>query len=86
MVLNLDAGDDGIEYFWNTGETTNNINIDNAGTYIAFVTNGDACTKIDTIVVTMQGELPSIQGISVTNNGAYTFQYTAVNPQNVDRL
>ncbi len=83
VVLNLDAGDDGIEYFWNTGETTNNININTAGTYIAFVTNGDACTKIDTIVVTMQGQLPTIQGISVTNNGAYTFQYTAVNPQNV---
>ncbi len=83
VVLNLNAGNDGIEYFWNTGQTTNNINVNTAGTYIAFVTNGDACTKIDTIVVTMQGQLPTIQGISVTNNGAYTFQYTAVNPQNV---
>jgi hypothetical protein len=83
VVLNLNAGNDGIEYFWNTGQTTNNININSAGTYIAFVTNGDACTKIDTIVITMQGQLPTIQGISVTNNGAYTFHYTAVNPQNV---
>jgi hypothetical protein len=83
VVLNLNAGNDGIEYFWNTGQTTNNININNAGTYIAFVTNGEGCVKIDTIQVEMQGQLPSIQGISVSNNGAYTFQYTAVNPQNV---
>ena len=83
VVLNLNAGNDGIEYFWNTGQTSNNININSAGTYIAFVTNGDGCVKIDTIQVTMQGQLPSIQGISVSNNGAYTFQYTAVNPQNV---
>jgi hypothetical protein len=82
-VLNLNAGTDGIDYFWNTGQTTNNININSPGTYIAFVTNGDACVKIDTIIVNMQGELPTIQGISVTNNGAYSFYYTAVNPQNV---
>jgi hypothetical protein len=83
VVLNLNAGNDGISYFWNTGQTTNNINVNSAGNYIAFVTNGEGCVKIDTIQVTMQGQLPSIQGISVSNNGAYTFQYTAVNPQNV---
>ncbi|PSK94501.1 PKD domain-containing protein [Taibaiella chishuiensis] len=83
VVLNLNAGNDGISYFWSTGQTTNTINISNAGTYIAFVTNSDGCMKSDTIQVIMQGQLPTIQGISVTNNGAYTFHYTAVNPQNV---
>ncbi|PSK94503.1 T9SS type A sorting domain-containing protein [Taibaiella chishuiensis] len=83
VVLNLNAGNDGVSYFWNTGQTTNTININNAGVYIAFVTNGDGCMKSDTIRVTMDGLLPTIQGISVTNNGAYTFHYTAVNPQNV---
>ncbi len=83
VTLNLNAGNDGVAYFWNTGQTTNNININNAGNYIAFVTNSDGCMKSDTIRVTMDGLLPMIQGISVTNNGAYTFHYTAVNPQNV---
>lgn len=82
-VLTLNAGNDGVSYFWNTGETTSSINVNTPGSYIAFVTNNDACTKIDTITVDMQGELPTIQGISVTNNGGYTFNYVAVNPMNV---
>ena len=83
VVLTLDAGNDGISYFWNTGENTSEISINTPGSYIAFVTNNEACTKIDTIVVNMQGQLPSIQGISVTNNGGYSFNYVAVNPLNV---
>jgi hypothetical protein len=83
VVLTLDPGNAGIEYFWNTGETTESINVSNAGTYSVFVTNGLGCTKADTIVVNMAGELPAIQGIQVTNNGQYTFQFSAVNPQYV---
>ncbi|RYZ50508.1 MAG: PKD domain-containing protein, partial [Sphingobacteriales bacterium] len=83
VVLNLNPGNDGIEYFWNTGQTTQNINVSSAGTYSVFVTNGQGCTKSDTIVVDMQGQLPTIQGIQVTNNGQYTFTFNAVNPQNV---
>lgn len=82
-VLTLNAGNDGVSYFWNTGETTNTINVNTPGTYIAFVTNSEACLKSDSITVDMQGELPTIQGISVTNNGGYSFFYTAVNPMNV---
>jgi hypothetical protein len=83
VVLNLNPGNGGIEYFWNTGQTSQSISISNPGTYSVFVTNSQGCTKADTIVVNMQGELPTIQGISVTNNGQYTFHFTAVNPQNV---
>jgi hypothetical protein len=79
----LDAGNDGIEYFWSNGITSRVINVTSAGTYIAFVTNNVGCITIDTINVAMQGELPSIQGIQVTNNGQFTFHFTAVNPQNV---
>ncbi len=82
-VLTLNAGNDGVSYFWNTGETTNTINVNTPGTYIAFVTNSEACLKSDSITVDMQGELPTIQGISVTNNAGYSFFYTAVNPMNV---
>jgi hypothetical protein len=83
VVLNLNPGNGGIEYFWNTGQTTQSININTPGTYSVFVTNSVGCTKTDTITVNMQGELPMVQGISVTNNGQYTFHFTAVNPQNV---
>jgi hypothetical protein len=83
VILNLNPGNSGIEYFWNTGQTTQNINVSSPGTYSVFVTNSQGCTKADTIVVDMQGELPTIQGIQVTNNGLYTFQFTAINPQNV---
>jgi hypothetical protein len=83
VVLNLNPGNGGLEYFWNTGQTSQSININSPGTYSVFVTNSLGCAKADTIVVDMQGELPTIQGISVTNNGQYTFLFTAVNPQNV---
>jgi hypothetical protein len=83
VTLNLNPGNNGIEYFWNTGQTTQNINISSPGTYSVFVTNSEGCTKADTIIVNMQGELPTIAGINVTNNGEFTFHFTAVNPENV---
>lgn len=83
VVLNLNPGNTGIEYFWNTGQTSQNINVSSPGTYSVFVTNSQGCTKADTITVNMEGELPKIQGIQATNNGQYTFHFTAVNAENV---
>ncbi len=83
VVLALDAGNEGISYFWNTGQTTQEINVSNPGSYNVFVTNNLGCTKADTIVVNMAGELPTISGINISNNGVNTFYFTAVNPQNV---
>lgn len=81
--LTLDAGTDGTSYFWNTGAGTQVITVNSPGDYIAFVTNNEACVKIDTIKVNMSGELPSVQGITIDNNGQYTFRFSAVNPLNV---
>lgn len=83
VSLPLDAGGDGIQYFWSNGLTSREVNVTSAGMYIAFVTNSAGCVTIDTINVTMQGELPSVQNIQVSNNGQFTFHFTAVNPQNV---
>jgi hypothetical protein len=51
------------------------------------VTNAEGCTSTDTIQVLMQGELPTIGGIQVSNNGGSNgvnqFHFTAVYPQNV---
>jgi hypothetical protein len=83
VSLKLNAGTDGIEYFWSTGQTTPSINVTNPGTYNVFVTNSQGCTKADTITVNMSGQLPTIQGINITNNGVNTFVFSPVNPQNV---
>ncbi len=83
VVLTLNAGNDGVSYFWNTGQTSQIINVNSPGVYNVFVTNNLACTKADTIVVNMAGELPTISGINISNNGISTFYFTAVNPQNV---
>ena len=83
VVLSLDAGDNGISYFWSTGENSQVIDINNPGSYNVFVTNNLGCVKADTIVVNMAGELPTISGINISNNGVNTFYFTAVNPQNV---
>ena len=83
VVLALNAGTDGISYFWNTGQTTQIIDVNSPGTYNVFVTNNLGCIKTDTITVNMAGELPTIAGINISNNGVNTFHFTAVNPQNV---
>ncbi|PSK93061.1 PKD domain-containing protein [Taibaiella chishuiensis] len=82
-TLRLDAGPEGVSYFWSNGESTREIIINNQGSYIAFVTSNEGCIGSDTIQVTTAGELPGIQGISVQNNGQYTFKFTPVNPQYV---
>ncbi|WP_190277300.1 T9SS type A sorting domain-containing protein, partial [Taibaiella lutea] len=83
VVLTLNPGGGSIEYFWNTGQTGQTIDVNSAGSYSVFVTNAEGCISMDTIQVMMQGELPSIQGIQVANNGDRQFHFTAVYPQNV---
>ncbi|KAA5534803.1 T9SS type A sorting domain-containing protein [Taibaiella lutea] len=83
IVLSLNAGNEGIEYFWNTGQTGQTIDVTSTGDYNVFVTSALGCISTDTIHVRMQGELPGIQGIQVSNDGSKRFYFTAVDPQNV---
>lgn len=53
-TLMLDAGD-GISYLWSTGELTQTIEVDTAGTYWVEVTGPSGCTSFDDIVVTEYG-------------------------------
>lgn len=82
-VITLDAGPDGAEYFWNNGRSEQVITVDEPGTFIVLVTNELNCTTSDTIEIAMEGELPTVQGIDITNNGANTFTFDAINPQHV---
>ena len=53
-MLPLDAGT-GASWIWSTGETTQAIEIDTAGTYWVEVTSTTGCTDFDAIVVTEYG-------------------------------
>jgi hypothetical protein len=81
--LKLDPGNVGSQYFWSTGNTGQSITVNSPGNYNIIVTNDQGCEGFDTIHVSMNGELPSISGIQISNNAQYTFSFTAVNPQNV---
>jgi hypothetical protein len=47
----LDAGNVGSTYLWNTGETTQTISVDTAGTYTVTVTTAAGCTEGSSVVV-----------------------------------
>jgi hypothetical protein len=47
----LDAGNIGSTYLWNTGDTTQTINVDTAGTYTVTVTTAFGCTEGSSVVV-----------------------------------
>lgn len=79
----LDAGDDGIDYYWNTGDTTQTIVVDDGGNYSVLVTNEFGCMATDTIHVTVEGYAPTIDGIIVDNLSPTTFQFTPFHPLNV---
>ncbi|MGM0650864.1 MAG: hypothetical protein ACQES1_10215, partial [Bacteroidota bacterium] len=51
--VTLDAGPGLNGYAWNTGESTQTIDADTAGTYIVTVTNSDGCTASDAMFLTV---------------------------------
>ena len=79
----LDAGPNGIQYFWNTGATTRKITVNTPGVYTVLVTGSEGCIVGDTVTVDMSGNLPHYDGIQITNDGVMTFKFNALNPQDV---
>lgn len=57
----LDAGNQGLNFLWSTGETTQEITVTASGLYVVSVTNVNNCTSDDTI------------GVSVTPNPVAQF-------------
>lgn len=82
-TVELDAGGDGESYYWNTGDATRTIIVDDGGAYAVLVTNEFGCMATDTINVTVEGFAPAIDGIIVDNLGPNTFQFTPYHPTNV---
>jgi hypothetical protein len=83
VTLTLDPGNVGAQYSWNTGQTTQSITTSVPGTFSVLVTSSQGCKKSDDIVVSMVGQLPTTQGINVTNDGQYTVHFAVINPLNV---
>jgi PKD repeat protein len=81
--LTVDAGNPGSVYTWSGSNAyTQTLEIDEAGSYIVYVTNPEGCLGIGTINVDMQ-EAPSANGI-FANGDFPTVMFSAVNAQNTD--
>lgn len=52
-MLTLNAGNPGSTYLWNTGATTQTINVSTAGTYSVTITTPEGCTASDAITITV---------------------------------
>jgi hypothetical protein len=79
----LDAGNPGMTYLWNTGETTQTINVSATGTYYVTVTNEDDCSASDTINITVNTQVVTVDlGNDTTfmNCHALTLDLDAGNP------
>jgi len=59
----LDAGPGYSSYLWNTGATTQTINVTASGTYTVSVTNENNCTAADTIAVTVNTQAPAVSPV-----------------------
>ena len=53
QIATLDAAGIGLSYQWSTGATTATILVNSMGTYTVTVTNSEACTATDEILVTI---------------------------------
>jgi len=81
-AVTLDAGENpGATFLWNTGATTQTIDVTDPGTYSVTVTLG-TCTATDEVTVS-EGALPTVAGISAVGIPPSSFSFTANNPQNV---
>lgn len=73
-TLNLDAGNPGASYIWNTFATTQSISIGTGGTYTVTVTDANGCTGVDQIQIGIQ-QTPSInlgQDTTICADGSVT--------------
>jgi gliding motility-associated-like protein len=77
-VATLNAGNPGSSFLWNTGETTQSIQINNGGNYTVTVTNSYGCTTIASCNITPGnnltinlGNVSFCQGDSVVLDAGY---------------
>jgi len=81
LTLNAASGTGNLSYNWINGSTDSAISVSNSGQYSVIVTNDAGCANYDTINVMVNGELPTIDAILVTNQGPYSFRFETFNLQ-----
>ncbi len=84
IILTLNADNPGATYLWNTGATTQTINVDDNGTYIVNVTDVNTCSNRDTIIVnfipvSINNTILKDPGVTVTPNPTRTYIIITVN-------
>lgn len=84
-TLLLDVGIGFSSYNWSTSETTQQIIVNQQGTYSATVTNSDGCEKIKAFIVT-NSDLPIINAVTVNDFSGYnnTVEVLMLNPGNYE--
>lgn len=83
-TVTLDAGNPGASFYWNTGALTQTLTVDDGGSYSVIVTNSFGCYSMDTVLVTVEGFSPTVDGIIVNNMGPKSFKFKAHNPKYVE--
>jgi PKD repeat protein len=87
--VTLDAQNPGLFYLWNTGATTQTINVTNPGEYSVLVTDANGCVGADTIQMSSksypdvdfnlnfecQNEVSSFTSLSTIDEGGMTFRW-----------
>ncbi|MEL6650352.1 MAG: T9SS type A sorting domain-containing protein, partial [Bacteroidota bacterium] len=72
--VQLDAGNPGATYSWNTGATSQTIFANAAGTYTVTVTDGFGCVNTDDIDISL--EFTPVADLSVAQTFGYTYDFT----------
>jgi len=72
QTISINAGISNVNYTWNTGQTTQSINVSAPGNYTIRVEDNFGCLSRDTITVTQSG-LADISGLNVVCGNQTTF-------------
>ncbi len=73
----LDAGSFGLQYLWNTGETTRNITVQKRGTYWVNIYTGE-CFSTDTIVLSACQPVTYIPNVFTPNNDGINDEFRII--------
>lgn len=81
--VHLNAGNAGLQYYWNNGANTNEIKTKIPGQYYVNIIGANGCITVDTINIDHNGLSPLLDGIHIQNLASHTFKFNALNPQNI---
>lgn len=81
--VTLDAGDDGTNYMWNTGDNTQTYDAYAEGKYNVLVENSVGCIALDTITLTFDGHMPTVGSIITTNIEPFKFHFEPILTEHV---